>query len=92
MKCPNAKCKGILQVARTYAYHDKTIRERRCPKCGTYHKTAEVFVTEIENLRRELHDAKHQKDLEHYAVEQELASIKGAVRTLVEAAQGKKKK
>lgn len=92
MNCPNPKCKSSLQVARTYAEAKRTVRERRCPKCGTYHKTVEVFETEISKLRQELHDAKHQKDLEQFALERELAEIKGAVRTLFEAAQEKKKK
>ena len=91
MKCPHCK-KGKLGTARTFSRPEQTIREKKCPKCGRYSKTVEVFETEIEKLKRDLHDAKHQKDFEQFALERELAEIKGAVRTLFEAAQEKKKK
>lgn len=92
MKCPQPKCKGSLGVARTYGNDARVIRERKCPKCGVYSKTIEVFETELKKLNNDLHDAKHQKDLQMYALEREIAEIKGAARTLFEAAQEKPKK
>ncbi len=80
MKCPKPKCKGSLGVARTFGRDDRVVRERKCPKCGAYSKTVEVFETEINKLNQDLHDAKHQRDLEQFALERELPEIKSAAR------------
>lgn len=90
MKCPQPKCKGSLGVARTYGSPERIIRARKCPKCHTYQRTVEVFQAELDKLNNDLHEAKHEKDLHQYALENELADIKLAARTLFEAAQEKK--
>lgn len=52
MNCPNSKCKKTsLDVSRTFGSSDKVERDRRCPKCGTYFKTVEYFVSYIEQCR-----------------------------------------
>lgn len=91
MKCPQCK-KGKLGTGRTFGADLRVRRERYCHKCGARHWTVEVFETELDGLNRDLHDAKHQKDLEQYALERELSELKGAVRTIFEAVQEKKAK
>jgi transcriptional regulator NrdR family protein len=61
MKCSNKKCKGVsLDVARTYTDSSHVNRDRRCPRCGIYYKTIEMFVSdheiEINKLKSEIHD------------------------------------
>lgn len=47
MKCSNKKCKGVsLDVARTYTGSSHVNRDRKCPRCGTYYKTIEMFVSD----------------------------------------------
>jgi transcriptional regulator NrdR family protein len=76
----------ILHVARTYAKGDRVVRHRRCPKCGSYVTTIELFETELSKIKNDLHDAKHQETLEKYALKRELDDLKGAARTLYKAA------
>lgn len=53
MRCPG--CEDKLGTLRTTDYGDKTLRERKCPKCSTNHPTIELFEqgynAEIKSLK-----------------------------------------
>ncbi len=84
MKCPACK-KANLTVARTYAEGARTVRDRRCPKCKTYHKTIELYETELNRMLEEKDDVIRQEISNKEALDSELYILKGAVKTLFDA-------
>ncbi|MBI5970565.1 MAG: hypothetical protein HY884_05370 [Deltaproteobacteria bacterium] len=84
MKCPACK-KATLSVARTYGEGTRTLRDRRCPKCNTYHKTIEIYETELNRMIEEKNNVIQEGRMEKTAVEDKLYELKGAIKTLFDA-------
>lgn len=88
MKCPKCK-KGKLGTARTFGEHEQVRREKVCqaPKCGFRFWSVEIPVQVLDCLRQELHDAKHQKDLNTYGLERRVQELESAALVMFDAAQ-----
>ncbi len=93
MKCPKCK-KGKLGTARTFGEHERVRREKVCqaPKCGHKFWSVEISEAALEALRKELHDAKHQKDLNTFGLEQRVRELEGAALVMFEAAEKARKR
>lgn len=87
MKCSNKKCKGIsLDVARTYTDVVHVQRDRKCPRCGSYYKTIEMFVSdrvhENNNFGKEIQD----RDSKIRSLTSEIENIKTSLSQLFQFA------
>lgn len=93
MNCPNPKCKKTsLDVSRTFGSPERVYRDRKCSKCGTYYKTIECFVFDVDKNESEFRSELVARDSVIRNLQGKLNEVKSAFQVFMGLLDEKKKR